>query len=171
MKKVSQMTYEEKLKHPLWQKKRLEILNRDKWKCKLCKDSETTLHVHHIDYESKSNPWDVSSKNLVTLCQHCHHEVEILKDENEFDKIIIEKINWDSGNYTMMIYAGSLHSISYKIYKSNGVLVHSFSFNEYTQETHIQFFKRCKKLDSKIEYELYQNQLLKSEINELAKTF
>ncbi len=68
----------------------------------------------------------------------------------------------------MMIYAGSLHSISYKIYKSNGVLVHSFSFNEYTQDTHIQFFKRCKKLDLKIEKEELENYLLDLEkINKL----
>jgi len=29
-------TYAEKLKHPLWQRKRLEILNRDGFKCAQC---------------------------------------------------------------------------------------------------------------------------------------
>ena len=161
------MSYEEKLKHPLWQKKRLQILNRDKWKCKLCKDSETTLHVHHIDYEGKSNPWDVSNKNLVTLCQHCHHEVEILKDDNDFEKIIIEKIAWNSGDYTMMIYAWSLGSVNYKIYRSNGSLVHSFIFSDSTQDTHNQFFKRCRKLELKIEKEEVENYLSELEESKL----
>lgn len=44
------MKYSEQLKHPKWQKKRLEILKRDKWKCKKCKDDTTTLNVHHKEY-------------------------------------------------------------------------------------------------------------------------
>ena len=43
-------TYQEKLKHPKWQKKRLEILQRDEFKCVHCLDGESTLHVHHNMY-------------------------------------------------------------------------------------------------------------------------
>lgn len=46
------MTYKEKLKDPRWQKKRLEIFDRDGWKCVECGDKDSTLNVHHIFYLS-----------------------------------------------------------------------------------------------------------------------
>lgn len=65
-------TYAEKLKDPRWQKKRLEILNRDEWKCQNCSASEKTLHVHHKDYERGRDPWDYTDNWLATLCEDCH---------------------------------------------------------------------------------------------------
>ena len=44
------MAYSEKLKNPKWQKKRLEILNRDNFTCIKCGDKETTLQIHHFKY-------------------------------------------------------------------------------------------------------------------------
>lgn len=73
------MTYSEKLKSPKWQKKRLEILNRDEFTCKLCGDSETQLHVHHLEYEYDKHPADISSEKLITYCEHCHELVETIK--------------------------------------------------------------------------------------------
>jgi len=154
-----QSDYQTKLKSPQWQKNRLQVLNRDKWRCKLCKDEETTLHVHHLEYQPKKQPWEYPLSNFVTLCEHCHHEVEILKDDNDFENIIIQKITWDSGIYTMMIYAWSLESVKYKIYRSNGSLIQSFSFSESTQDAHTHFFKRCRKLELKIEREELENYL------------
>lgn len=63
-------TYSEMLKHPKWQKKRLEILERDKWCCVKCGDTETTLHIHHLKYTGK--PWEAPAKDLSTLCADCH---------------------------------------------------------------------------------------------------
>jgi hypothetical protein len=57
-------------KHPKWQKKRLEILSRDEWKCVACSDSQSTLHVHHLTYDG--DPWDVPDDWLQTLCEGCH---------------------------------------------------------------------------------------------------
>ena len=50
-------TYSEKLKDPRWQKKRLEIFERDNWACKKCGDTDTTLHLHHLEYQN-CDPWD-----------------------------------------------------------------------------------------------------------------
>ena len=72
-------TYSDKLKSPYWQKKRLEILQRDKWTCTCCKDTETELQVHHLKYNG--NPWDVEEEFLITLCKHCHIYYEHFKDE------------------------------------------------------------------------------------------
>jgi hypothetical protein len=55
------MDYSQKLKDPRWQKKRLEILERDGWKCMACGDKEKTLHVHHIFYLPGKEPWDIPS--------------------------------------------------------------------------------------------------------------
>lgn len=65
-------TYSEKLKDPRWQKKRLEILERDKFTCQSCKSKTKTLHVHHVEYENNKNPWDYNSGILQTLCKDCH---------------------------------------------------------------------------------------------------
>lgn len=64
------MNYGEKLKDPRWQKRRLEILQRDSFCCTRCNDKETELQVHHDKYSGE--PWDVNPEFLRTLCKHCH---------------------------------------------------------------------------------------------------
>jgi hypothetical protein len=66
------MTYSEKLKDPRWQKKRLQIFNRDKWACKECGAKNKTLHVHHTKYFNNTDPWEYPKELLVTLCKDCH---------------------------------------------------------------------------------------------------
>ena len=70
------MTYAEKLKDPRWQRKRLEILERDGFKCIKCGDTKKTLHVHHVAYLRKTEPWDHPSSGLLTLCETCHSRAE-----------------------------------------------------------------------------------------------
>lgn len=69
---MNKLNYSEKLKDPRWQKKRLEILERDNWTCRGCGGKETTLHVHHIAYLSGIEPWDIPDGFLITLCKTCH---------------------------------------------------------------------------------------------------
>ena len=83
------MNYSEKLKHPKWQKKRLEILNRDNFTCKLCGDSETELHVHHLKYTG-SNPENAPNEDLETLCKDCHWAKTFL-DKDEYAPLISAK--------------------------------------------------------------------------------
>ncbi|MDZ7892353.1 MAG: hypothetical protein U5L73_11425 [Rhodoferax sp.] len=66
------MTYKEQLLHPNWQRKRLEILQRDDFACKLCLDKESTLHVHHKQYGKGRMAWEYPNDELVTLCEACH---------------------------------------------------------------------------------------------------
>jgi hypothetical protein len=63
-------TYSEKLRDPRWQKKRLQVLERDNWTCKMCSDKETELHVDHTSYSGE--PWEALDDQLQTLCKHCH---------------------------------------------------------------------------------------------------
>lgn len=68
----SQKTYFELLKDPRWQKKRLEILERDNFRCKECGNDNSELHVHHKVYIRNRYPWDYHHLFLVTLCDDCH---------------------------------------------------------------------------------------------------
>lgn len=69
---MSYKNYPEKLKDPRWQKKRLEIFNRDAFKCVWCGNTEKTLHVHHFCYEKGKEPWEAFDDELATLCEDCH---------------------------------------------------------------------------------------------------
>jgi hypothetical protein len=166
-----QSDYQTKLKSPHWQKKRLQVLNRDKWKCKLCKDEETTLHVHHLKYETKKQPWEYPMGNFVTLCEHCHREVELLKDENNFDEILIDKIKWQRGDITMFIYANSKENPIIKIYDKNGEIYEAYQYSDYAQKIISRFFKNCKKLDAYIENKEFQENLLNESIQELVNNY
>jgi hypothetical protein len=69
------MTYSEKLKDPRWQKMRLEVFNRDDFKCVLCGDANETLHAHHTFYEKDCEPWEYDTKHIKTLCESCHEKI------------------------------------------------------------------------------------------------
>jgi len=73
------MKYIEKLKNPKWQKKRLEILNRDNFKCRNCESDEKCLQIHHLIYND-CEPWEYENRNLITLCEDCHKEEEFQKN-------------------------------------------------------------------------------------------
>jgi hypothetical protein len=64
--------YSKLLLDPRWQKKRLEILNRDEWICQYCFADERTLHVHHKYYIYNKKPWEYDNNVLITLCDSCH---------------------------------------------------------------------------------------------------
>lgn len=66
------MTYPEKLRDPRWQKKRLEIFQRDNWRCTKCGATERSLQIHHLFYLSDMEPWEYDQTSLVTLCDNCH---------------------------------------------------------------------------------------------------
>jgi hypothetical protein len=71
---ADQSPYSEKLKDPRWQKKRLQIFDRDEWTCQQCRSTKNTLHVHHRRYLRDTEPWDYPEKLLVTLCEFCHQQ-------------------------------------------------------------------------------------------------
>jgi hypothetical protein len=75
------MTYLEKLKDPRWQKKRLEIMQRDDFKCKKCFSDEKQLHVHHNYYQFGTEIWDYPSDCYDTLCYDCHYETTEMTNE------------------------------------------------------------------------------------------
>ena len=69
-------TYAEKLRDPRWQKMRLQVMERDEFKCRSCKSGTETLNVHHAYYLKGAVPWDYPLAHLITLCESCHRSVE-----------------------------------------------------------------------------------------------
>lgn len=100
--------YKKKFLDPRWQKKRLQILERDKFSCCKCGDTENTLHVHHKYYIWNQEPWDAKDESLETLCAECH-------ESEGWDK---EGFNWsvrnlleNGWNYEQLSqYISGLHS-------------------------------------------------------------
>ena len=72
-------TYTELLRHPFWQKKRLDIFQRDKFTCQKCSDTLSNLQVHHVYYLPNTAPWEYPSSALITLCEFCHAKAEFPK--------------------------------------------------------------------------------------------
>lgn len=68
------MNYAQQIKHPLWQKKRLEVLEANGYECQECRDDDTTLHVHHPFYKRGAMIWDYAKEELECLCEKCHKE-------------------------------------------------------------------------------------------------
>lgn len=76
---MSKKSYYELLRDPQWQRKRLEILERDEWSCLHCGDVDKPLNVHHRYYQGKKKPWEYEDESLVTLCEECHKGAEHLR--------------------------------------------------------------------------------------------
>lgn len=119
--------YSSILRDPRWQRKRLEIMERDKWKCSQCGSSESELHVHHLQYKYKLKPWEHSSEYLKTLCDNCHksiHKETDGKNAEQTKEIILRRFHpWQivKGVHLLESDMPSSHKYGYSIYK--GVLV------------------------------------------------
>ena len=75
------MTYRQLLKDPRWQRRRLEIMQRDAWRCTTCQDGSRKLNVHHVRYERGRQPWEYPGDDLRTLCEACHQKEHGRGDE------------------------------------------------------------------------------------------
>lgn len=90
--------YAEQLADPRWQKKRLKVLDRDKWTCTKCGDKKTQLEVHHKKYKGRK-AWNTPLRDLKTHCSLCHFEETMIHMfERHQLKPHIEKLGFSFGN-------------------------------------------------------------------------
>jgi len=85
--------YSEKLKDPRWQKKRLEVFNRDGFECSNCGNKDSMLAVHHLYYEKDKDPWDYPLEAFKTFCEECH-EIE-RSCRKEYENHLLEMLRHD----------------------------------------------------------------------------
>lgn len=74
MKETTTGKYAALYRDPRWQKKRLEVMERDDFTCRSCGSKTKTLNVHHAYYEKGKKPWEYPSDVLITWCEDCHRE-------------------------------------------------------------------------------------------------
>jgi hypothetical protein len=109
-------TYAEQLKHPNWQRRRLEMLQRAEFKCELCDDSESTLHVHHKRYVKGRQVWEYENDELQVLCESCHaehHEMHGL-----LEQVLAGADGWDIHRTALGLVAGYMtacYSLDYEL--------------------------------------------------------
>lgn len=98
------------LKDPRWQRRRLEVFDRDNFTCCLCGDDKNEVQVHHLKYEG--NPWDVDMVHLRTLCVLCH---EISHELHDFAITkVVQKIFPEYGCYSFFAYTDKEVVLLYK---------------------------------------------------------
>lgn len=93
MTKPYKKLYDEQREHPLWQKRKGEILTRDNHTCRSCGSEHVTLHAHHIVYIPGYNLWDYEDSALITLCEVCHNTEHLIGNvlREELLKLIVDK--------------------------------------------------------------------------------
>lgn len=75
--------YANLLLRPEWQKKRLKIMERDRWRCVACGvPNNRTLTVHHKGYLTGLMPWEYPDEMLETLCVEHHSERHVFPLSN-----------------------------------------------------------------------------------------
>jgi hypothetical protein len=68
------VAYADDLKDPLWQQRRLRVLERAGWMCEWCGATRSQLHAHHKVYLSRHKPWEYPDSLLECLCDRCHEK-------------------------------------------------------------------------------------------------
>ncbi len=81
-------TYSEKLRDPRWQRKRLEVMQRDDFACQKCGAKDKTLNVHHMIYRKGAEPWEYPLNLLLTLCEPCHEEESYQAKEKATQRLL-----------------------------------------------------------------------------------
>lgn len=69
---MAKMTFAEQIKHPNWQKKRLEVMADAGFECESCGAKDVTLNVHHKQYIKGRLYWEYERHELACLCEDCH---------------------------------------------------------------------------------------------------
>ena len=99
------MSYAEKLRDPRWQKKRLEVMERDGWGCVNCGAASKSLNVHHKHEDYRIEPWDHENETMVTLCDTCH---ERLHEKLKFVRAKLEDMDMLHGVWKMLSFGGGM---------------------------------------------------------------
>jgi hypothetical protein len=104
--------YLELLKDPRWQRKRLEIFQRDAWTCQRCGEMTVMLSVHHLCYHPGKDPWESPDEELLTLCEPCHTtETRNLKEARGEILHALRRLPWETQDLHML--CGFLSTVQY----------------------------------------------------------
>lgn len=111
MKKKKEI-YAELLKDPRWQKKRLEVMQRDNFTCQHCGAQDKELQVHHLIYHKDYKPWEYQSDELITLCRKCH-EVESEYNSSVYKDFVELKESFKRRGFSMSLLSSCLNFLGF----------------------------------------------------------
>lgn len=140
------------MKSPKWQKRRLEIMNRDNFTCQLCGDKDTMLNVHHLCYHNDKNIWEYDDWEMITLCENCH------KEEHSSQASILDYIeSIKSRGVTMSEIYSILEAIDISLYMGHDRIIQNIvgdsSSNGNNKEYDIKLLADRRELFKKSYYE------------------
>lgn len=116
------LSYNEQIKSPHWQKRRLQILQRDNFTCQICGRTEKTLHVHHLCYRKDAKIWDYPDNTLITLCEDCHRMEHEMQSENDYSVTNLINDLLISG-FTNFELVSILYKIAHESFVNNNQLI------------------------------------------------
>jgi hypothetical protein len=123
---AQKQSYYELLKHPKWQKKRLEVLQFADFQCEDCRADDVTLHIHHTYYEKGLAPWEYLEESLHALCEECHRKAQDRQTllQRQIGSLMLEDLDRLLG-YVMALHANTgpmvpLDVFSYEIAEGLG---------------------------------------------------
>lgn len=116
------LSYNEQIKSPHWQKRRLQILQRDNFTCQICGSTEKTLHVHHLCYRKDAKIWDYPDNTLITLCEDCHRTEHEMQSENDYSVTNLINDLLISG-FTNFELVSILYKIAHESFVNNNQLI------------------------------------------------
>lgn len=110
------VSYAELLKDPRWQKKRLEVMQRDGFRCQHCLRDDKPLQVHHLVYDKDKKPWEYEDNQLITLCEDCHqneteenseiyNRFKVLVNQFKKSKLSLSVLNCILGQLSEFLYS------------------------------------------------------------------
>ena len=73
------MTYAQQLRHPLWQRRRLQVFQLANFTCVRCGSTSRELHAHHKTYIRDRLAWEYPDNLLECLCDPCHEQAHAQK--------------------------------------------------------------------------------------------
>lgn len=68
---INKYKWDQRYLHPMWRKRRKQIIQKDDFKCRQCGNTHK-LVVHHLVYQSGFQIWEYKDEHLVTWCENCH---------------------------------------------------------------------------------------------------
>ncbi len=122
------MKYEDQLKDPRWQRRRLEKMNACGFQCEMCGDGEEELNIHHEEYINYRAPWSYDDTQLLCLCRTCHTIAHLPKHKvaihgNKYTELFLaalsEKVVFFEGGYLRHVLSSNPEAL--KEIESTGI--------------------------------------------------
>ncbi len=71
------MPYPQYLQTEHWKSLRMQVIERDDWRCQSCHDTTDNPQVHHLTYDRRGKEL---LEDLITICPSCHRAIHNLDE-------------------------------------------------------------------------------------------